>query len=42
VITITKHNFVWPLMNRDIKHYCEFCEFCQKHNKAGPTKAVMV
>ncbi len=42
MIRIIKQRFVWPLMNRDIKTYCESCEICQKNNKGGQRKAVMV
>ena len=42
VVSIIKRNFVWPLMNSEIKRYCDSCEHCQKNNKAGQKKALMV
>ncbi len=42
VVTIIKRNFVWPLMNTDIKRYCESCEQCQRNNKTGQKKALMI
>ena len=42
VVSIVKRNFVWPLMNSEIKRYCDSCEHCQKNNKAGQKKAQMV
>ncbi len=38
VIRIIKQNFVWPLMNWDIKTYCESCEICLKNNKGDRGK----
>ena len=42
VVSIIKRNFVWPLMNSEIKRYCDSCEHCQKNNTAGQKKALMV
>ncbi len=35
VASTIKRNLVWPLMNCDIKKYCESCLLCQKVNMGG-------
>ncbi len=42
VASTIKRNFVWPLMNCDIRKHCESCLLCQKVNKAGQRKALMI
>ncbi len=39
---IVKRNFVWPLMNTDIRKYCESCQVCQRVNKRGQANVGMV
>ncbi len=42
VASAIKRNFVWPLMNSDIKKYCESCLLCQKVIKGGQQKSLMI
>ena len=35
IVTIIKRNFVWPLLHKEVKLYCESCPLCQKQNKGG-------
>ncbi len=39
---VVKRNFVWPLMNTDIRKYYESCQVCQRVNKRGQAKVGMV
>jgi len=42
VAILLRRNFVWPLMNSNVKSYCESCPLCQHYNKHGQRKALMI
>ena len=42
IVTIIKQNFVWPLLHKEARLYCESCPLCQKQNKGGQRRHPMM